>query len=41
MIIYLDKKFNIVDKKKAVIAKVIPPGGAPRYFIVVNKKSNK
>jgi hypothetical protein len=36
MIIYLDSKWNVVDKKDATFAKVIPDDGAPPYFIAVD-----
>ena len=35
MIIYLDDKFNIVEKEKATFAKVIPEDGGTPYFIIV------
>lgn len=41
MIIYLDRKFDVVEKESARMAKVIPGNGEPPYFIRVYKYPNQ
>ena len=38
MIIFLSQDFIPVDKKDAVMAKVIPDDGKPPYFIAVDNE---
>jgi hypothetical protein len=40
MIIYLDRKFSVVGKESATMAKVIPGNGEPPYFIRVYEHPN-